>query len=97
MEVQLALAFPEGLEVTGIEMMDEVLTISAVSTQREPCCPLCGTAASRVHSRYTRRVADLPCAGQRVCLLVLVRKCFCEVSTCHRTPVSNRPSRRSCH
>jgi transposase len=71
-------------------MIDEVLTISTVSAQREPCCPLCGIPASRVYSRYTRRVADLPCAGQRICLLVLVRKCFCEVTTCARKIFAER-------
>ncbi len=53
MEVKPALALPEGLKVTEIEMIDEVLTITAVSTQITPCCPLCGTPAARVHSRYT--------------------------------------------
>jgi len=84
MEVKLALALPEGLEVTVIEMIDEVLIITAVSTQVHPACPLCGTSATRVHSRYTRRLADLPCSGQPVCLRVLMRKCFCDVPSCAR-------------
>ena len=67
MNMQPALALPDRWEVRGIEMIDRgVLTITAVSTQRCPCCPLCGAAASRVHSRYTRQVADLPCGGQQV-------------------------------
>lgn len=85
MKVQTALALPKGLEVTGIEMLDGVLTITAVSTQLQPCCPLCGSPAARVHSRSTRQIADLPCGGQQVRLLVLVRKFFCEVTTCART------------
>ena len=60
MEVKRTLALPEGLEVTGIEMTDEVLTIMAVSAQMQPSCPLCGTPATRVHSHYTRKIADLP-------------------------------------
>ena len=80
MEVKPVLALPEGLEMTGIEMIDEVLTVTLVSTQMSPCCPLCGTAARRVHSRYTRQIADLPCGGQHLHLLVQVRKCFCEVT-----------------
>ncbi len=70
MEVKPALALPDGLEVIGIEMIDEVLTITAVSAQMYPCCPLCGTPTERFHSRYTRQITDLPCGGQRVCLLV---------------------------
>jgi transposase len=90
MEVQSALALPEGLEVRGIDLIDEVLTITAVSTQPQPCCPLCGRPSARVHSRYQRKIADLPCAGVPVRLLVLVRKCFCEVTTCARKIFAER-------
>src|SRR5438270_7696951 len=84
MKVKPVLALPEGLEVTDIEVIDEVLTITAVSIQVYPCCPLCGTPALRVHSRYTRQITDLPCSGQQVRLLVQVRKCFCQVPGCAR-------------
>ena len=84
MKVKPVLALPEGLEVTAIEMIDEVLTIRAVSIQVDPCCPLCGTPALRVHSRYTRQITDLPCSGQQVRFLVQVRKCFCQVPGCAR-------------
>jgi transposase len=84
MKVKPVLALPEGLEVTAIEMIDEVLTITAVSRHVSPCCPLCGTPALRVHSRYTRQITDLPCSGQQVRLLVQVRKCFCQVPGCAR-------------
>lgn len=66
MDVQPVLALPNGLEVIEIEMENEVLTITAISTRMYPCCPLCGTPASRVHSWYTRRVTDLPCGGRQV-------------------------------
>jgi transposase len=84
MEVKLALALPKGLEMIGIETIDEVLTITVVSTERSPCCPLCGTSASRIHSRYTRMIADLPCGGQFVRFQILVRKYFCAVTICQR-------------
>lgn len=83
-EVELRFALPEGLEVTALEMVGDVLTVIAVSTQYHPCCPLCSTPASRVHSHYTRQLADLPCSGQRVRLQVLVHKYFCDVPTCQR-------------
>src|SRR5712692_7327483 len=90
MKVPVALALPNGLAVTEIEMIDEVLTLTAVSLQMCPCCPLCGVCASRVHSHYTRKLTDLPCGGQRVCLLVCVRKLLCEVSTCARKIFAER-------
>src|SRR5258708_12546439 len=84
MKMEQFLSLPKGVEVTSIEKTEDGLTISAVSTQRTACCPLCSSAATRVHSHYTRHVADLPCAGQQVCLLLHVRKFFCEVTTCAR-------------
>ena len=42
-EVPVPLALPEELEVTEIEMIDEVFTITAHCTRKYPCCPLCGT------------------------------------------------------
>jgi hypothetical protein len=40
MKVPVALALPDGLVVTEIEMIDEVLTLTAVSVQIRACCPL---------------------------------------------------------
>ena len=85
MEMKPALALPAGLEVTALEVMENVLTISAVSTQVHPTCPLCGMSAVRVHSRYTRQVADLPCGGHQVRLRFQVRKYFCDGLTCARS------------
>ncbi|WP_201377749.1 ISL3 family transposase [Ktedonobacter sp. SOSP1-52] len=90
MEVPVTLALPEELEVTEIEMIDEVFTITAHCIRKHPCCPLCGTPAHRFHSRYVRQITDLPSGGKRVCLRVLVRKCFCDVSTCARKIFAER-------
>ncbi len=90
MVVKLTLALPEGLEVTGMEMIDDVLTITAISTHINPCCPLCGIPAARGHSRYSRQVADLPCSGQQVRLLLQIRKYFCDVTTCARKIFAER-------
>ena len=90
MKVKPMLALPDELEVTGLEMSDEGLTMTAVSKQLRACCPLCGTGASRLHSRYTRTVADLPCSGQQVRLLVGVRRYFCDVPTCQRKIFAER-------
>ncbi|HEX4203017.1 MAG TPA: ISL3 family transposase [Ktedonobacteraceae bacterium] len=84
MEVKSALALPEGLELVGCERSDDVLLVTMTSTQCTPCCPLCGVKAGRVHSRYTRKLTDLPCGGQPVRLLLQVRKYFCETPDCQR-------------
>ena len=90
MEVKPMLALPDELDIAGIEMSDEGLTITAFSKQVRPCCPRCGTPALRVHSRYTRTIADLPCSGQQVRLLVGVRRYFCDVPTCQRKIFAER-------
>ncbi|QBD78903.1 transposase [Ktedonosporobacter rubrisoli] len=84
MEGKTVLALPEGLELIGLEQMDGLLVVTAASTQCAPRCPLCGVPARWVHSRYTRCVADLPCGGQPIRLLLQVRKCFCEQGDCPR-------------
>jgi transposase len=89
-EMPATLALPEELEITEIEMIDDVLTITAYCTRKHPCCPLCGTPAQRFHSSYIRRITDLPTGGKRMCLRVLVRKCFCDVSTCARKIFAER-------
>ena len=77
MEVKPVLALPDGLELVASERIDDVLTMTVVSTQESPCCPRCHEPSMRVHSRNTRRVADLPCGGQHLGLVLHVRKFFC--------------------
>jgi transposase len=45
-------------------------------------CPTCGQRAEKVHSRYTRRIADLPVAGRRLVIRVEVRRFFCPNTGC---------------
>lgn len=90
MDLKPTLALPKGFLLVGLEKRDEILTLTVVSTQQFPCCPLCGRASTRVHSSYTRQVTDLPCAGQSIRLLIEVRKYFCEESTCPRKIFAER-------
>lgn len=84
MEGKPILALPEGFELVGVLLLDNRLTVTLVSTQLRPYCPLCGMAASRIHSYYQRCVTDLPCGGQSIRLLIQVRKYFCEIPNCER-------------
>jgi hypothetical protein len=52
-EVKSLLGLPEELEVVDGEITEKMITVVAVSGQTAPCCPLCGTSASRIHSHYT--------------------------------------------
>jgi transposase len=83
-------ALPSGLEITACSHQEGVLCVSLLSTQPASRCPLCGSLATRVHSRYQRRLADLPSTGQPVRFLLAVRKFFCDVPSCPRKIFAER-------
>ncbi len=59
-----------------------VLTCERVT--RSACCPVCGTAAYRIHSRYQRTVWDLSVQNVQVLLHLHVRKFYCDYPGCPR-------------
>src|SRR6266852_4282674 len=79
-----------GLEIVSVQTVDDLLIVHVVSTKMTSHCPLCFCAAPRRHSQYTRVVADLPCAGFRVQLILHVRKFFCDRADCPRKIFSER-------
>src|SRR5258708_17718245 len=85
MEGSPFLPLSDGLHIEQVTPSTHELLISVVSSSPTACCPLCGVQAWRIHSRYTRRVADVPCAGRHVTLLITVRKFFCPNAACSRT------------
>ncbi|MEE4203844.1 MAG: ISL3 family transposase [Halieaceae bacterium] len=66
------------------------LTFSVSSMQTTAQCPLCGRFTQRVHSRYERTLADLPCVHFTLTLLVTVSKFFCPNAECHRRIFTER-------
>jgi transposase len=74
------------VELETIHVADNRVTIVARSTQPVGTCPSCHALSSRVHSRYTRTVAGLPCVGRALTISLQVRRFFCEAPHCtHRT------------
>jgi transposase len=90
MKLEAVLGLPEALEVVSGEVAGEVITLTVISTQVNPCCPLCGRSASRVHSHYRRQLTDMSCAGRQVRLILHVRKFFCDEKTCTRKIFTER-------
>jgi hypothetical protein len=41
-----------------------VIVVSARAEVDRRACPLCGKSSNRIHSRYVRTVADLPCGQE---------------------------------
>jgi transposase len=60
------------------------IEIYAESRQSHPPCPLCGSPAQHVQSRYERRLDDLPWHGVAVRLVLRVRRFFCDDECCPR-------------
>jgi hypothetical protein len=84
------LPLPAGLEIAATTMRDDLLVVQVVSTKVGSCCPLCFSPAERRHSHYARVVADLPCAGFRVQLILHVRRFFCDHADCIRKVFTER-------
>jgi transposase len=90
MEVSSLLSLPDGLEVAQLAIMDDVLYIDVVATAEGRACPLCAEVATHVRSYYTRVVADVPCAGHRVQIMLHVRKFRCDTASCPRKVFAER-------
>ena len=84
------LALPPGLELTSVSSQEGTLCVSLLSTQPFSRCPVCGSVATRIHSSYQRKLADLPRGGQPVRFLLLVRKFFCDAPPCIRKIFTER-------
>jgi transposase len=78
-----------------LRLEDLVLTSSAavallVSTAPTAACPRCGTESDRLHSRYRRTVADLPCQDRPLILRLVVRRSRCGQSDCPQSVFCER-------
>lgn len=65
-------------------MIDDTVTMALRSELLTAVSPSCGQAAKRVHSRYKRKPRDLPVSGRPVCLIIEVRRFFCDNICCPR-------------
>jgi hypothetical protein len=74
----------QGLEITSITGTSANWDISADALP-DPICPGCGTRSVSRHSRYERRLRDLPIQGVPVWLKVQVARWRCRNAHCSRT------------
>src|SRR6478752_8949112 len=85
-----------------IDQVDGTVVVAAHPRGLGAQCRRCGRVSTRVHSRYRRRLADLPVSGHPVEVMLLVRRFFCDhvdCSTCtfvEQVPgLTERHARRS--
>lgn len=66
-----------------------VTVVASHGTSSAPC-PDCSHPSRRIHSRYTRKLADLPWANVPVRLRISVRKLYCDNPACPRRIFAER-------
>ena len=95
-------------DIAEVELVSLGRVAGAIEMRLKTCracvpCPACGTCARKVHSRYKRRLGDLPWDGVPVVIQLETRRFFCVEPGCRRRvftePVPGtvaRYGRRSC-
>ncbi|MDQ1005990.1 transposase-like protein [Streptomyces sp. V4I23] len=61
-----------------------VVRIAARTHELMVACPDCGRGSARVHSRYSRTLADVAVGGRPVRIVLSVRRLFCDSPSCGR-------------
>ncbi len=74
----------DGVVIGRIAEEGERVVVEAVVAAGTGTCPACGQTSVRIHSRYTRVLADLPACGRPVQVRLTVRRFRCANPTCAR-------------
>src|SRR5215207_8508914 len=98
MDPATLLADPTSIRLEKIIQCPGSLTLVVKATRREAECPRCHRLSTRVHSYYTRQVADLPWHGVAVRLELHTRRFRCKNSLCTKRVFCERlPRVVSCY
>jgi transposase len=82
MNAAALLADPEAIRLHFIRPSHNAITLVVKTTASQALCPCCQRRSSHVHSRYIRRVADLPWHGVAVKLELHTRRFRCRNNLC---------------
>jgi transposase len=82
--VDLGVLLPHlaGVIVEEVTVAAGLLLVMARARAPEAACPKCETVSGRVHSRYSRRLADAAIGGRQVEIVLAVRRFFCPAPGC---------------
>jgi transposase len=73
-----------GISLTEVSVEDASVGLRLTATVPTAACPDCAVPSSSVHSRYQRRLTDLPWGTRAVHIQLSVRKFFCRNRACAR-------------
>src|SRR5262245_29416808 len=79
-----------GIRLTQVIVEDASVQVQLTAIAPTASCPDCAVPSSAVHSRYQRRLADLPWGSLAVRMQLIVRKFACRQSTCARRIFTER-------
>jgi transposase len=82
MSITTLLADPSAIRFDYIRASLNIIALIVNTVAPRATCPRCQSRSSRVHSRYIRRVADLPWHGVIVKLELHTRRFHCRNSFC---------------
>lgn len=81
---------PQGFYLWDVSEDFERLELVLRPTCRSCRCPVCGAVSASIHSRYFRKLNDLPASGRCVHLLLEARRFRCLAPLCHRRIFTER-------
>src|SRR5207248_10647343 len=81
---------PDTITIEAVYPTKSRLTLQISCTRKSASCPLCQQLSERIHGKYGRTVADVPCGGRLVTLALTVRKFVCNTKTCPRQIFTER-------
>src|SRR5205085_606149 len=82
MIVTALLADPEAIRLDCIRPSLSAINLIVRTTALQAICPRCHCESTRIHSRYTRTMSDLPWQGVSVKLELHSRRFRCQNSLC---------------
>src|SRR5947209_19066151 len=68
---------PAEITITSVDPSPTELVMGVACQAPRMDCPECHQPSARIHGRYQRPVADLPCAGRNLVLVRTVSKFLC--------------------
>lgn len=83
---ELLTLLDDHLQYISHEIVEDTFLIYAESQKNYATCPYCGECSNRVHSRYLRKIQDLPIQRKKCKIILSNKKYICSNEDClHKT------------
>jgi transposase len=79
-----------GVRLTHVTVEKTAIRLQLTAIAPTAACPLCGLPSSAIHSRYQRRLTDVPWGARTVHVQLTARKFLCRKATCRRRIFTER-------